>query len=70
MPPLFMRPVSLAINPTIAITGHPAVHRLPCHRETLAVGQALQLGQDELDEAIEQAAPSHRNDDDESAGEA
>lgn len=36
----------------------------------LAVGRALQLGQDELDEATEQAAPSHRDDDDEPADEA
>jgi len=36
----------------------------------LAVGRALQLGQDELDEATEQAAGSQRDDDDEPAGEA
>jgi hypothetical protein len=36
----------------------------------LAVGRALQLGQDELDEAAEQVAPSQREDDDEPAGEA
>jgi hypothetical protein len=29
----------------------------------VAVGRALQLGQDELDEATEQAAGSHRDDD-------
>jgi len=34
----------------------------------LAVGRALQLGQDELDEATDQAAGSHRDDDDEPAG--
>jgi hypothetical protein len=36
----------------------------------LAVGRALQLGQDELDEATEQAAPSQQDDRDEPAGEA
>jgi hypothetical protein len=36
----------------------------------LAVGRALQLGQDELDEATEQASGSQRDDDDEPAGEA
>ena len=36
----------------------------------LAVGRALQLGQDELDEATEQAAPSQRDGEDEPAGEA
>jgi hypothetical protein len=36
----------------------------------LAVGRALKLGQDELDAATEQAAPSQRADDDETAGEA
>jgi len=36
----------------------------------VAVGHALQLGQDELDEATEQAAGSQRDDDDETAGEA
>jgi hypothetical protein len=36
----------------------------------MAVGRALQLGQDELDEAAEQAAPSQRKDCDEPAGEA
>ena len=36
----------------------------------LAVGRALQLGMDELDEAAEQAAPRQRDDDDEPAGEA
>jgi len=36
----------------------------------LAVGRALQLGQDELDQAIEQAARSQQDDDDETAGEA
>lgn len=36
----------------------------------VAVGRALQLGQDEPDEAIEQAAGSQRDDDDEPAGEA
>jgi hypothetical protein len=36
----------------------------------LAVGRALQLGLDELDEANEQAASNHRDDDDEPAGEA
>ena len=34
----------------------------------LAVGRALQLGMDELDEAAEQAAQSQRDDDDEPAG--
>jgi hypothetical protein len=36
----------------------------------LAVGRALELGQDELDEATEQAAGSQREDYDEPAGEA
>ena len=36
----------------------------------LAVGRALQLGQDELDAATEPTAPSQRDDDDEPAGEA
>lgn len=36
----------------------------------LAVGRALKVGQDELDEATEQAAPSRRDHDDEPAGEA
>lgn len=36
----------------------------------MAVGRVLQLGQDELDEATGQAAGSHRDDDDEPAGEA
>jgi hypothetical protein len=36
----------------------------------MAVGRAIQLGQDELDEATEQAAASQRDDDDDSAGEA
>jgi hypothetical protein len=36
----------------------------------VAVGRALQLGQDELDEATEQADPSQRGDDDSTAGEA
>jgi len=36
----------------------------------LAVGAVLRRGQDELDEATEQAAPSQRDDDDEPAGEA
>jgi hypothetical protein len=36
----------------------------------MAVGRAIQLGQDELDEATEQAAASHGDDDDDSAGEA
>ena len=36
----------------------------------LAVGHALQLGQDELDEAAEQAAGSQTDDDDEPVGEA
>jgi hypothetical protein len=36
----------------------------------VAVGAVLQRGQDELDEATEQAAPSQRDDDDEPAGEA
>jgi len=34
------------------------------------LGRALQLGQDELDEATAQAAPTQRDDDDETAGEA
>ena len=36
----------------------------------MAVGRAIQLGLDELDESTEQAAPSQRDDDDDSAGEA
>jgi hypothetical protein len=36
----------------------------------VAVGHVLQRGQDELDEATEQAAGSQRDDDDEPAGEA
>jgi len=36
----------------------------------MAVGHALALGQDELDEATGQAAGSQRDDDDEPAGEA
>ncbi len=36
----------------------------------MAVGRAIQLGQDELDEATEQAAASQGDDDDEPAGEA
>ena len=36
----------------------------------MAVGHALHIGQDELDEATEQAAPNQRDDDDEPAGEA
>jgi hypothetical protein len=35
----------------------------------VAVGRVLQLGQDELDEATKQAAPSQSEDDDEPAGE-
>jgi hypothetical protein len=36
----------------------------------LAVGAVLERGQHELDEATEQAAGRHRDDDDEPAGEA
>jgi hypothetical protein len=36
----------------------------------IAVGRVLERGQDELDEAAEQAAGSQRDDDDERAGKA